>query len=92
MIANGVVGPVLAGYRNVLLIESFMLFSLATLLIVKPPSGYTAELLYAVGSFVLMVGGVVVAGITARAANKVADKWEPGAFQRVPVNLPKSGG
>lgn len=70
-----------AGYRNLLLIESYLAFSVLIVWMVRPATGYTPELLAAVGSLLLMVGGVVVAGITARAANKIADRWEPGAFR-----------
>jgi hypothetical protein len=73
--------PRLAGYRNVLLILSYLGWTLIVLRLSEPPSGFTPDLIYALSTLIAWVGGIVVAALTARAANKIADRWEPGAFR-----------
>ena len=69
--------PRFAGYRNVALILAYLGWTLVVLHLTKPPAGFTPDLLYAVSTVLSWVGGIVVAALTARAANKIADRWEP---------------
>lgn len=83
--------PILYGWRNVILIESFLVFAFLMARTVRPPTGYTAELLYAIAYLIGVAGGVVVAGIAARAANKMADRWEPVALRPPPAGGTPNG-
>ena len=68
-----------SGFRNVYLLTAFLIFSGWVIRTVRPPNGYSPELLAAVGTVLLSIGGVIVAGMGARAANKIADKWQPSS-------------
>lgn len=68
-----------SGFRNVYLLTIYLGFAVWIIRIVEPPNGYSPELLASVGTVLLSVGGVIVAGMGARAANKIADKWQPGS-------------
>lgn len=80
-----------AGYRNVSLILAYLVWTLGVLHLTKPPTGFSPELLYAVSTVLSWVGGIVVAALTARAANKIADRWEP-AGRRSPSGADSPNG
>lgn len=69
--------PKMAGYRNVALLTGYLIWTLIVLKIAEPPGGYSPDLVYAMSTLLSWVGGVVVAAMFGRAANKLADRWEP---------------
>ena len=65
----------LEGWRNFLLVESFLAWSGWALWLLQPKGGYTAELLGAFPPIIYAVGGTVFLGILGRAGKSFAETW-----------------
>ena len=65
----------LEGIRNLVLALAFLAWVPWMLWLLRPPTGYTPELIAAWTPLIYGVAGFVFAAILGRAANKLVERW-----------------